>query len=114
MNILWIMKGTRPYESLESQIGVSGKETGIMEYCVPYDMKCIELPRMADHPPGISSSRRPARLLSTIAWLFAPEPSDLRHKPATFQPAAWKDSLKGLFWVAVSIGIGMLLAIMCS
>ena len=108
------MKGTRPYESLELQIGVPGKESGIMEYCIPYEMKCIELPRTVVHPPGIISNRRSARLLPRIAWLFAPEPSDMRHKSVSFQPAAWEDSLKGLFWVAMSIGIGMLLAIMCS
>ena len=85
-----------------------------MEYCMPYNMKCIVLPRKAAHPPGIETEHFGSRLRSRISWLFTPEPSDGPSRPAAVRPATWKDCVKGFFWVAISIGIGMALAIACS
>jgi len=85
-----------------------------MEYCLPYNTNCIPLPPPATHTRNIRNERSELRLLDRMVWLFTPEPSDVPRHPAAIQPATWKESIKGLFWVAMSIGIGLLLAIVCS
>ena len=51
-------------------------------------------------------------LADFIKYLLTPEPSNGAHvRPAE---AAWMNTAKSFFWAALSVGVGMLLASLCS
>lgn len=66
-------------------------------------------------PSAVPYTRlQPHKALGYLQVVFSPEPSQNRYRPDYFWDTPWLGPLKALFWTASSVGIGLLLALLCS
>jgi len=77
-------------------------------------MRCPKSPPRADYLLNLPVAKLKASIVFWMYWLFTPEPSDLRFNFAHAVPPSWREVLKTIFWVGMSIGTGVLLARICS
>jgi hypothetical protein len=84
-----------------------------MESCVIIG-RCPEVSARAGHGFSPTTDQFKASIAFWILWLFRPEPSDLPLPRSHAVPQDWKDLLKTIFWIAMSIGTALLLARLCS
>ena len=84
-----------------------------MESCVLIG-RCPEVSVRAGHRFVPPADKLKAFIVFWVYWLFRPEPSGPRLSRSHAVPQDWKDMLKTIFWIAMSIGTALSLARLCS